>query len=393
MLHPNFRLPLLWCILLFGGLHYFLMASESEAPAISWDNDTIVIDKVVNLNGQNVNLKENNVLRFTKNGLITNGTLTGNNSNIEASNALRIFSKIVIAGSWKVEKIYSKWMTFSTNALTNSTCLQNLCNLTSAQHQGTIYLSNRTFNVAVAENDAAVMTLNSNTNLVIDGLIKLKGNDFKFYNIVRIKNVENVKVSGGGSIQGDILTHTGTEGEWGMGIGIYSSKNITIQNLTITNCWGDCIYIGQTKIAPEHYSENVLIENVICKDGRRQGLSLTAGKDITIKDCTFEGTGTIKYTAPGAGVDIEPNIINAVIQNVTLENYKFLNNTNKPGDLRFFRINENCNVNVINCDFKDWVTFMKPSYNITFRNCTIPKIEPGKCDMSYIKFIDCQLGE
>ncbi|MCC8114488.1 MAG: right-handed parallel beta-helix repeat-containing protein [Bacteroidales bacterium] len=156
---------------------------------------------------------------------------------------------------------------------------------------------------------------------------------------------------------------------------------------------GDCIYIGQTKIAPEHYSENVLIENVICKDGRRQGLSLTAGKDITIKDCTFEGTGTIKYTAPGAGVDIEPNIMNAVVQNVTLENCKFLNNTNKPGDLRFFRINENCNVNVINCDFKDWVTFMKPSYNITFRNCTIPKIEPGKCDMSYIKFIDCQLGE
>jgi len=79
--------------------------------------------------------------------------------------------------------------------------------------------------------------------------IRLKSSSKANYDIFRIENAVNVTLNGP-HIVGDRYSHKGTSGEWGHGIGIYSSKNITVNEAKVYNCWGDGIYIGTKERVP-----------------------------------------------------------------------------------------------------------------------------------------------
>jgi parallel beta-helix repeat protein len=99
---------------------------------------------------------------------------------------------------------------------------------------------------------------------------------------------------------GDRTTHTGTSGEWGMGIYIgANSSNVTVQNVTINNCWGDGIYV-YTTVSPS----NIAINNILSDNNRRQGLSIINVDGITVTNSTFSNT---QGTGPECGIDLEPN--------------------------------------------------------------------------------------
>jgi len=196
--------------------------------------------------------------------------------------------------------------------------------------------------VRIAEEKGAWLTVGDNTELVIDGNVRLAGNDFRACDIILVKG-KNVNIHGKGSIVGDRATHKGEEGEWGMGIRLHNATNVNLKDLTIADCWGDCIYIGGK-------TERVKIENCELTGSRRQGISITNGNDITISDCHI---ADISGTMPQYAIDIEPNVKcvvdNVLIKNVTAKNceggFRALIGSKAVGSARIGKVEiRNCDV-------------------------------------------------
>ncbi|HDR7507897.1 hypothetical protein [Bacillus toyonensis] len=76
-----------------------------------------------------------------------------------------------------------------------------------------------------------------------NAILKSKTTNVVEYSIITVKDVSNIELINPNVI-GDRDTHIGTTGEWGHGINIQGSSNITIQNPNISKYWGDGIYIG-----------------------------------------------------------------------------------------------------------------------------------------------------
>ena len=159
---------------------------------------------------------------------------------------------------------------------------------------------------------------NQSIQMSADTVLKAIPNASSNYAIIKLVNVSNVEISGG-TVLGERNEHTGTTGEWGYGILISGNTDtITIRDLTSKNCWGDGIYIG-AKVTP---AKNVLIDNIVCDNNRRQGMSITFAENVRIKNSTFKNTNG---TNPQAGIDVEPNA-NCYVKNVMIENSSFLDN-------------------------------------------------------------------
>ena len=166
------------------------------------------------------------------------------------------------------------------------------------------------------------ININSNSYVVFmeNAIIKRKSTNSTHYYMLNIGNKNNVTIKGAHLI-GDKDEHSGTTGEWGYGIHIYSSQNINIEDCIIEKTWGDGIYIGysyaevSTQIPRYIYVNNVKIIN--CS---RNGISVCSGEDIIITNSYIYGT---TRTNPKAGIDIEPEApesINPYLKNVTIDN-------------------------------------------------------------------------
>ena len=112
-----------------------------------------------------------------------------------------------------------------------------------------------------------------------------------------------------------------TDGEWRHVIRLRGCKNITISDLTLRDSGGDGIAVGRSEKA--WYSENITLTNLQCINNKRQGISITSAENLWVSDSCFIGT---KGTAPGAGLDIEPDKKEERIVNVNFSNCEFKNN-------------------------------------------------------------------
>lgn len=354
-----------------------------QQQAFTENNAEYLVKYKFDLDSQTIKLPEGSTLSFSDSGLIGNGTLVGQNSTVKANSKNRIFSKIVITGTWSVPEIYSNWFDFSDNSEWNVTNFKNLCSLTGGQNHSIIYINEGTYPIRFSKDNATCLILKSNTTVVLNGTICLEGNDLPTYRMVYINRLHDVTISGNGRIVGDVVTHTGRTGEWGMGIWIKDSKNIVLKDITVSNCWGDCIYLGQSKTNKDCFSENILIDNVTCSGGRRQGLSIISGKNIRIINSTFTKIGTIKFTRPGHGIDIEPNVMGkAVTEDIVIEKCRFVGN--KKSDFSTYNLDDFARISIINCFFGKKVTFSHNTYNVTMDNCEIYKLN---CHSAKVKNI------
>jgi len=148
------------------------------------------------------------------------------------------------------------------------------------------------------------------TKLVLDPgvTIKVQTNALDRYAAISI-TAADCSVTGG-TILGDVDTHTGTTGESGHGIQVGPSAHRATVNYTrITKCWGDGIILGESVGigTGTPTPTDCLLQNVICDDNRRQGLSIIAVIRLQIIGGSYINTGLTAFTSPGAGIDIEPN--------------------------------------------------------------------------------------
>lgn len=139
------------------------------------------------------------------------------------------------------------------------------------------------------------------------------------YNMIRIYNKRNIKIFDV-RLKGDKTTHLGSSGQWGMGISVKSSSNVSIYGGEIINMWGDGIYIGQRDNKP---SEDITISNLFLDNNRRNGISITSAKNVKVKNTIIINT---KGQSPQSGIDIEPNSIHDEIENIEISDVVTMNN-------------------------------------------------------------------
>ena len=145
------------------------------------------------------------------------------------------------------------------------------------------------------------------------------------YAVLNIGGVNNVNVNSG-VLWGDRLTHKGTTGEHGFGVAILGSSNVTVTGTASNNMWGDGFYIGNGPTfgsSLKTRSTNVKLIDVTADNNRRQGISITSGKDISIVRAKLTNTNGI---APSAGIDVEPNSKNDILQNISITDTYTANN-------------------------------------------------------------------
>jgi len=167
---------------------------------------------------------------------------------------------------------------------------------------GTIIVPNGTYMIDALKGIS--LRSHDRLSLASGAALKAIGNDARRYWVVKVWNVNNVEIVGGGVI-GDRYSHRGTAGgEWGYGINISSSDKVYVHDITIQDCWGDGLLIGALGSGKDMVlATNVTLNRVKSKNNRRQGMSITPANRVYVVNSSFTGT---HGTAPESGIDIEP---------------------------------------------------------------------------------------
>jgi hypothetical protein len=295
---------------------------------------TIIVSSRMKVNNctvpadRTVRLDTNGVLDIsTGNTLVINGPLYAGMHQIFAGGGKVKF------GLRNVKEVYPQWWGAKGDGRFDSTAaLQAALNIA-----GKVVIPDGDYFVSPSKQDwyHDALVLSSNTELVFGPKARLflASNSYQNAGILQLNQISNVKIHGGILI-GDRDTHSGSSGEFGFGVNIHGGKNINIENLTSNNNWGDGLYIGSTGL---HGStpDTIEIINFKADNNRRQGISLTSGKNIRIVNAIITNTNG---TMPQSGIDLEPNFHTDKLSNIKISNLKTSNNAGfgiivSPGQL------------------------------------------------------------
>ena len=265
------------------------------------NNHVLTVKDTIDLANRKCSLPSGISLSF-KGGFIQNGILEGNMTRLK-SGCKPCFNRVKIEGTWNVPVIKSSLF----NDLGYDNALKDVIALSNPGIKNKIIIKEGFYKVSALRNTDNCLTITSNTELILDGTIQLTPNGFRCYNIVTATG-ENIRIKGKGIIIGDKHTHTGTDGEWGMGIMVNNGHNVNVCGLTVKDCWGDCIYVGNE-------STDVVIEKCKLDNGRRQGISITSADGVLIKNCEITN---VSGTLPEFAIDVEPNK-NDTVDNVYID--------------------------------------------------------------------------
>lgn len=338
----------------FSGLGYRILRKNIQnnkniltQSMINMPNNVYQIRYDFDLNGATINLPANSVLQFVG-GSIKNGTIIGQNTKIR-TDKIAFKSNIKLKGSF-IGDVRTSWFEIDSTDCTDT--LDSIFNVFKGYNiiidEGIYNISTKNLPREDIPTQYSIFILNSNTNVILNGTIKLLSNDLTNYQIFRLYNIDNVIISGNGSIVGDVETHTGTTGEWGHGISISSSRHITVKDISISKCWGDGITIAS--YSEDNLSKDITIDNIVSTYNRRLGVSLISGDGIKFINSTTEGNGTINGIAPKMGLDIEPNP-NETLNHILVDNCLikdkgtcYIPSTASVEDVDYKIMIQNCNI-------------------------------------------------
>ncbi|WP_333624685.1 hypothetical protein [Sphingobacterium siyangense] len=218
----------------------------------------------------------------------------------------------------------------------------------------TAVFSGKNYLVDATKNSSRGILIPSNASIrtAFDTTFVCSPNASSSYGVISIIGSENVSINRL-KIIGDREDHMGTAGEWGVGLNILSSKNVSIEEVVVNNCWGDGIYLGKT--AENFHNYNITLKTVLLENNRRNGLTI-----ITV-DGYYSDSIRIKNTNgtdPQRGLDMEPNNATDVLKNIYI-NSMYTSNNLKGGfivyTLKLNNTSQPCNI-VIN----NWTSVSEP---------------------------------
>jgi len=147
---------------------------------------------------------------------------------------------------------------------------------------------------------------NQTLRLAPDAILKAKASSSDSGNIIRIRDLSNVRVLGG-QIDGNLPNYSGSS-EFGFGLSLWGSSNIWVTDVFAKDCWGDGFYIDEGTGS----GDSIHFHGCTAERCRRQGMSIVVGTRISLTNCIFRDTGTLNGTSPESGLDIEPDAGNVV---------------------------------------------------------------------------------
>ena len=268
----------------------------------------LMVEKDVDLGHRLCCLPKDITLCF-KGGIIKNGTLVGDGTKIDNTGVC--FDKVRILGTWIVPEISTSMF----RDLNYDNSLKDVVALSDPKVYNKIVIESGDYQVSAQHAGDVCLHLFGNTEIILNGTVRMVPNNYRHYYIFRMRG-ENIRMTGNGTIIGDKHTHTGETGEWGMGIDVLNTRNVTISGLNVKDCWGDCIYVGEK-------ATNILIENCRLDNGRRQGISITGSYRVTVRNCIITN---VAGTDPEYAIDVEPNkgetTEHVTIEDVTVKDCK-----------------------------------------------------------------------
>ena len=295
-------------------LKILLLAVVISSLSLSAHSKTVrrlpdyVISKSIDLRGGTLKIPAGRRLFFKKGARLTNGVVIGNATSIHGS-LNNIFYKVRIKGSWNVPQITTTMF----GDMNKENSLVNMFALTNKKVRNVVTINPGDYWITIPKAWGHRIQVLSNTDIILNGTIRLKANSYRGYKIIDIFG-HNISLCGRGAIIGDRKAHRGIDGEWGMGVNVSGGSNIKISGITIKDCWGDCIYIGGK-------ATNVNIRNCILDGSRRQGVSITFAGKVFVENCIIKN---IKGARPEYAIDVEPNA-NCVVDYVLIKKVKVIN--------------------------------------------------------------------
>jgi hypothetical protein len=86
--------------------------------------------------------------------------------------------------------------------------------------------------------------------------------------------------------------------ESAMGVAIYGTSHVDIENVTIVNVYGDCVYI---ELGPgSTWSDDITINNMTCQKNGRSGVAVLGGSHVTVSNSHLD-------TISMYPLNVEPN--------------------------------------------------------------------------------------
>ena len=106
------------------------------------------------------------------------------------------------------------------------------------------------------------------------------------------------------------------------GLGIYSSRNVKVENLTVRASGGDGVYVNKVR--------NLKLDNVVSELNLRQGISVISVSGLEARHCLF---ATTAGGPPQCGLDVEPNSDKETVENMLFDRCSF--NANASNGIEF----------------------------------------------------------
>lgn len=191
--------------------------------------------------------------------------------------------------------------------------------------------------------------------------------------------------------------------EWRMCLALRGCSNVRVEGLTLRESGGDGIYIDGGSELP--YCENVVIQNVVCDDNYRQGISIISAVGLRVENSEFNNTWG---TPPSSGVDIEPDGPENRIRNIVFRNCSFTDNYGDGIEVFLPNLKEDSGpISILfdNCRVTSrhgpGIRITKiaddgPHGEVVLRNCVVEntlgygiKVQDKSVDRAVVRFEDC----
>ena len=201
---------------------------------------------------------------------------------------------------------------------------------------GNIYIPSGTYITnPLLVKDNTVLVLNPGT------ILKAKTGYGTNDSLLDIQDKSNITIFGNGAtIQ--MLKAEYVSGEYRHCARIYGSNNITIYDLNAIDSGGDGFSIGGND-----FCSNIMLINCRADNNKRQGCSITNGKNITILGGEYKNT---IGTDPQCGIDIESNYsANYYLENILIDGVRTYNNAGGGIRVSLGMISGNVSIHIKNC--------------------------------------------
>lgn len=232
--------------------------------------------------------------------------------------------------------------------------------------------------------------------------------------LLKFSSATNVLLTGGGTLKMWFEDYTNKAlyawSEWRMGLSLLSCKNVTVENLRISDSGGDGIYLGERRDAFRRTNEDVTIRNVILTRHNRQAISVISADRLLIENCVMADTCG---TPPMAGIDFEPNGPKEMLRDITVRNCVLRGNLGSGFDFSVGNLNSmspDISITVENCvsmDNRNPLKFNRTSDpingfrgSVIFRNCVFDDQNPTRSqfikeggETLSVKFENCMAAD